>query len=62
MASIITALAVFFVVVSVIAALRSDEETVTDFADAPTRLPNPGSRDIYAVSGTLGRAPVPSWG
>ena len=61
MASLITACAIFFVVASVIAALRADDETLQTFADSPKRLPDPGSRDLYALSGTLGRAPVPSW-
>lgn len=25
------------------------------------RLPDPGARDLYAVTGALGRAHVPSW-
>jgi hypothetical protein len=62
MASLITAFAIFFVVASIVAALRATEQDVTTFADSPKLLPDPGSRDLYAVGGTLGRAPVPSWG
>jgi hypothetical protein len=62
MASVITAFAIFFVVASIIAALRATDDDVATFADSPKLLPDPGSRDLYALSGTLGRAPVPTWG
>jgi hypothetical protein len=63
MASLITAFAIFFVVASIIAVLRAEDESVATFADSPRRLPNPGSRDLHTVVGaTLGRAHVPSWG
>jgi hypothetical protein len=63
MASFITAAAIFVVIASIISALRTgDDEAAAAFADSPRKLPNPGPRDIYAVGGTLGSAPVPSWG
>jgi hypothetical protein len=30
--------------------------------DVPNKLPQPGARDRYALTGALGSAPVPSWG
>ncbi|MCB0880003.1 MAG: hypothetical protein KDC46_13615 [Thermoleophilia bacterium] len=52
----------FFALVAAIGIVRVDEEDYNEFADAPRRTPDPSPRDIYAVTGTLGSAPVPSWG
>jgi hypothetical protein len=56
------AVVTFFTIVAVIGVLRTDDEQVTDFADAPRRTPDPSPRDVHALTGTLGAAPVPSWG
>lgn len=37
----------------------ADDELALDAG--PRRLPNPGARDLHAVTGALGRAHVPSW-
>lgn len=62
MTGIFLALLLFGGIATLSGVLLSSDEQVDDFADMPKRLPNPGPRDLYSVSGTLGRAQVPSWG
>jgi hypothetical protein len=64
---IVTALVFFGALTWIITALReSDDHSDVDaraWVEVPSRLPNPGPRDLHAVTGgTLGRAHVPSWG
>ena len=52
----------FLAIVAAIGIARTDDDAVHSFAGEPRRVPDPSPRDIHAVTGTLGSAPVPSWG
>ncbi|MEO6867500.1 MAG: hypothetical protein ABI200_05720 [Gaiellales bacterium] len=62
MTGFFTAVVVFFTIVGIISALRADEDALDAMADQPRKLPDPGARDIYTLTGSLSRADVPSWG
>lgn len=59
---LLVASAIFVALVGIVGALRAGADDVEAFAGEPRRVPNPSPRDIYAVTGMLDRAPVPSWG
>ncbi len=52
----------FCTIAAVIQVVRADSRDVDAFCDQPRRLPDPSPRDLHAITGTLDRAPVPSWG
>lgn len=59
---IIIAIALFTAIVAAGYQLQQAEVGGLDAHDQPKRAPLPGARDAHAVTGMLGRAPVPSWG
>lgn len=61
MVATITAVALFLAIWAIAVEITSASDEVDAF-DAPSRLPNPGPRDLHAVAlGTLSSAPVPRW-
>ena len=63
MTGLLTAIGLFIALTALLAHLRSADDDRTYDGHVPKKLPNPGARDIHAVSGTtLSRAHVPSWG
>ncbi|MBC7461070.1 MAG: hypothetical protein H7287_06885 [Thermoleophilia bacterium] len=58
----IIAVTLFIAVVAAAYQSRQREAGSWESHDQPRRAPRPGARDSYAVTGMLGRAPVPSWG
>jgi hypothetical protein len=57
------AVLVFVAVATVLQIARADDEATSDAAAyGHRRTPDPSPRDLHAVTGTLGNAPVPSWG
>ena len=59
---LLVAVLIFTAVVGIAGALRANDDEIGAFADEPRRVPNPSPRDIHAITGTLGHAPVPRWG
>lgn len=62
MTGILLALLLFGTLAAIGGTLLTRDGRIEDYADVPTRLPNPGARDRHSVGAGLGRAPVPSWG
>lgn len=62
MTGFIAALALFGAIAAIVAAARADDTAVQQLGQGPHRAPKPGPRDMHAVTGSLGRAHVPSWG
>ena len=53
----------FFVIVAAIGVARAGDDDLHEVIDgSPKRVPDPSPRDRYAVTVSLGSAPVPSWG
>ncbi len=52
----------FVAIVTAIGIARTSDDEVHEFMREPKRVPDPSPRDIHAITGTLGSAPVPSWG
>ena len=59
---IIVAIALFIAIIAAAHQLQQHEAGALESHDQPRRAPRPGARDTHAVTGMLGRAPVPSWG
>lgn len=56
------AVLVFVAVVGLIGMTRASEDELQSHAFEHRRTPDPSPRDVHAVTGTLGSAPIPSWG
>lgn len=59
---LLLAVLVFVGVVGMVGTLRASDEDVHEFMHEPKRVPDPSPRDLHALTGTLGSAPVPHWG
>lgn len=63
MSGLIAAVFLFAAIAALVAGMRAEGASEASLpGDSPRRLPDPGPRDMHAVTGTLGHAPVPSWG
>jgi hypothetical protein len=62
MLGLLVAVLTFGVIAVVVSTIRAEDVPTSGYMDAPKRVPDPSPRDLHAVSGVLGKAPVPSWG
>lgn len=61
MMGLLVAVLTFGVIAVVVSTIRAEDATASSYMEAPKRVPDPSPRDLHAVSGLLGKAPVPSW-
>lgn len=60
---VLLAVLAFVAIVAIVGIVRTNDDAgAPAWPDEPRRLPEPSPRDRYAITGMLGRAPVPSWG